>query len=176
MFYKTFFIVIIMWLLLLLQLVEAANITSIGYLVDSYCWNLPNRIALDGADLRTNPGAHTAHCMFDIPECKNNGYIMVKIPPAESQYQLEYTLSPSTNTFLQGYLQQQIASVGGARDDLYLNFTGFVTAGGKMQFLSFQDCPGGNCGAIINVPGSSTVMKQSFLFQVVVSIIFVVCY
>lgn len=142
---------------------QGANITSIGYLVDLYCWNLPNRLALDGADLKTNPGAHTAHCMFDIPECKNNGYIMVKIPQGQSQYQLEYALSSSTNKFLQGYLQQQIATVGGGRDDLYLNYTGFVNGAGQMQFYSFQDCPGGNCGAVINVPGNSVVWGVHFI-------------
>ena len=49
-----------------------------GFVVDYYCWLLPNRRGLDGAPLGTNPGAHSTHCMRDVPPCIANGYMIVE--------------------------------------------------------------------------------------------------
>jgi hypothetical protein len=71
-----------------------------------YCWNLPSSIALDGADLKTNPQDHTVHCLRDIPECRESGYaILKKINHGSSKrsttdtprYEIAYILDPTGN-------------------------------------------------------------------------------
>lgn len=52
--------------------------TYTGYLVDRFCWELPNHIALDGSDLLNKPQDHTWHCMSSIPACRENGYLLME--------------------------------------------------------------------------------------------------
>ena len=44
-----------------------------GYLSDVKCATSPNGIALDGANLATNPEKHTAACL-KMPSCEASGY------------------------------------------------------------------------------------------------------
>jgi hypothetical protein len=37
-----------------------------------------NHIGIDGSKLGTNPGSHSTHCMRDIPECIDGGYIILE--------------------------------------------------------------------------------------------------
>ena len=38
-------------------------VTYTGYLIDLFCWDMTNHIAVDGANLATNPAAHSVDCM-----------------------------------------------------------------------------------------------------------------
>ena len=44
-------------------IVESPVISYTGYLVDLFCWNMTDHIAVDGANLVTNPEKHTVGCM-----------------------------------------------------------------------------------------------------------------
>ena len=45
------------------SIVESTVISYTGFLVDLFCWDMPNHIAIDGANLATNPAAHSVHCL-----------------------------------------------------------------------------------------------------------------
>jgi hypothetical protein len=70
-----------------------------GVLVDVYCYELPNSLALDGAALRTNPQDHTVHCMRDVPQCSQNGYVLLanQGTDAEPNYVIKYKLDAIGN-------------------------------------------------------------------------------
>jgi hypothetical protein len=68
-----------------------------GYLTDIYCWELPGRVAIDGAEMLKRPDRHTVHCMVDIPECINSGYGVLDKPEGASEYTLKYKLDAAGN-------------------------------------------------------------------------------
>ena len=72
-----------------------------GFVVDYYCWMLPNRLGLDGALLGTNPGAHTTHCMRDIPACVAGGYIILQQKANGAYtYDLKYRFDSTGNDMM----------------------------------------------------------------------------
>ena len=68
-----------LFLLSLFELAIAGDIVQYnGYVVDYYCWLRNGRIGLDGAELGTDPGDHSTHCMRDVAPCIANGYMVVE--------------------------------------------------------------------------------------------------
>jgi len=63
-----------------------------GYLVDNLCWDMPNHIAIDGADLANDPAAHSHKCML-LPQCVASGYSIITPDPDTGVYQLWANLS-----------------------------------------------------------------------------------
>lgn len=83
----------------------AVDVTASGYVVDNLCWDrctasgkpYGNTCAPDKARLLTNPEEHTIHCMIDLPECKNSGFIMLE-KGADGVYTKKYEFDAATNT------------------------------------------------------------------------------
>eukprot|EP00931_Biecheleriopsis_adriatica_P053531 TRINITY_DN3134_c0_g1_i1.p1 TRINITY_DN3134_c0_g1~~TRINITY_DN3134_c0_g1_i1.p1 ORF type:complete len:212 (-),score=25.60 TRINITY_DN3134_c0_g1_i1:135-770(-) len=89
-------------LLLLLHvelLVVGTSFEYTGYVVDKYCWDRPGHRGIDGSQLGTNPGSHILHCLWEVPVCRDLGYVMLEelsSPAADgSTYALKYTLDDS---------------------------------------------------------------------------------
>merc|ERR1712113_533995 len=53
----------------------AANVT--GYVVDNYCWNKPNHVGIDGANLEFSPANHWLHCLT-LSFCIPDGYVLLE--------------------------------------------------------------------------------------------------
>jgi len=77
---------------------EGSNMVAVsGFLVDNYCWNKPNHLAIDGAKLGTAPQDHTVHCLRDVQECIDSGYAILEKPAGASEYQVKYKLDAVGN-------------------------------------------------------------------------------
>ena len=62
-----------------------------GYIVDNYCWNMPNHVGIDGTKLDTSPGSHYLHCLTCCG-CPRDGYTVLARTAAglyERRYQLD---------------------------------------------------------------------------------------
>lgn len=55
---------------------EAEEFT--GFVVDNYCWNKPGHRGNDGSQLGTAPEGHVLHCLWQVPQCKTQGYVMLE--------------------------------------------------------------------------------------------------
>lgn len=79
---------------------DQVSVTAI--LIDNYCWQLPNFIALDGANLKTRPQDHTVHCLRDIQECIDSGYALVTNinSPENPRYEILYLLDSKGNNLI----------------------------------------------------------------------------
>ena len=71
--------------------------TVSGYLVDIYCWDKPNHMAIDGANLETEPEKHTVHCLRDVQVCINGGYALLEKKAGALKYTLKYKLDATGN-------------------------------------------------------------------------------
>ena len=71
------------------------KISHSGYLIDLFCWGLEGHVALDGADLDTNPQAHSVHCMRDVQVCRDGGFGILRMDELSNSscgaYDLAYT-------------------------------------------------------------------------------------
>ena len=56
----------------------AQSITYTGYLVDIYCWNLPQHVGLDGTNLELRPEEHLLHCIADEAPCRSGLLLLEK--------------------------------------------------------------------------------------------------
>jgi len=63
--------------LLFLQSCIARQVSYEGYIVDNFCWDKPNHVAIDGSPLGTNPGQHILHCLFCC-SCPDNGFVILE--------------------------------------------------------------------------------------------------
>ena len=75
----------------------ATMVSFTGYLVDIFCWDKPNHLAIDGAKLDTEPEAHTVHCLRDIQRCIDSGYALLEKAAGASRYTLKYRLDAAGN-------------------------------------------------------------------------------
>jgi len=78
----------------------ALSETITGYLVDNFCWEMEDHIAIDGANLETNPGEHSVHCLKDIKSCVDSGYAIIvnEGTTANPSYERKYKLDSAGNT------------------------------------------------------------------------------
>mmetsp|Transcript_29615 Transcript_29615/g.48229 ORF Transcript_29615/g.48229 Transcript_29615/m.48229 type:complete len:177 (+) Transcript_29615:38-568(+) len=73
-------------------------ITVSGPLVDLYCWDTLQGIALDtGVQLRDDPFKHTVHCLVEVSVCRNSGFAIVHKPTGNTQYEVQYLLDEAGN-------------------------------------------------------------------------------
>ena len=80
---------------------EQLNFT--GYLIDLYCWNLPNHVALNGANLQFHPEQHTVKCL-SMKVCKETGYAVLA-PKGTDDYTVKYKFDENTNYNVESYLE-----------------------------------------------------------------------
>mmetsp|Transcript_55670 Transcript_55670/g.95885 ORF Transcript_55670/g.95885 Transcript_55670/m.95885 type:complete len:183 (-) Transcript_55670:208-756(-) len=78
------------------QILETRN-TFKGFLVDRYCWGLPGHIALDSANLETNPENHQVYCMRDVSVCRENGFGILQLDKNGELYSLNYVFDSEGN-------------------------------------------------------------------------------
>lgn len=83
---------------------RAGEVTHTGFLTDILCWELED--AVDGANMRTAPEAHTVHCMRDLQKCIDSGFGVLERPEGETDYQLKYRLDERGNQNALALLQQ----------------------------------------------------------------------
>ena len=99
-----------------------------GYLVDNYCWNMPNHIGLDATPLGTNPGGHILHCLF-LPQCLPTGWALLeKFAQADSDgymYGIKYQLDDAGDMLAKALVMAEHAR-GGDR-----SFNDQVTVSGR---------------------------------------------
>lgn len=88
----------------------AAKTTHTGYLTDIYCWERPNRIALDGAKMDTEPQKHTVHCLRDIQVCIDSGYGVLEKASGSDTYTLKYTFDAEGNKNVLALVQKTRAT------------------------------------------------------------------
>jgi len=76
-----------------------------GYLADQQCWDLPNHIGYDGANLNTDPNAHTTACVLLTACIGSNLYILQNQGTTDSPnwmpvYQLDYESHETASAWL----------------------------------------------------------------------------
>ena len=79
---------------------ESEEITVTGPLVDLYCWDNLNGIALDSngqTNLKDTPYLHTVHCLVEVGVCLNSGFAFVHKPNGATQYEIQYLLDDTGN-------------------------------------------------------------------------------
>ena len=76
---------------------KAQNVEYNGFIIDNYCWNLNVEAgapsALDRAELETRPGAHSLHCLRDVPVCTDWFFLAEK---HGSKYRPKFLLDESS--------------------------------------------------------------------------------
>ena len=78
-------------------------VTHTGFVVDLFCWDMPNHRAIDGSILDTNPEDHTVHCMRDIQDCRENGFaVLQKLD--DGTYDIAYRLDEAGNQAVLDYM------------------------------------------------------------------------
>ena len=116
----------------------AGTVTHTGYLVDLYCWDKPNHMAIDGANLGTEPEQHTVHCLRDVQRCIDGGYALLEKKAGATSYSLKYKLDATGNANILKLIKTtksianfQVTATGTASaDGLTLNGATFVEGGG----------------------------------------------
>lgn len=77
-----------------------------GFVIDFECWNKPNHIAIDGADLVTEPEKHTAHCLL-LSVCKKSGFFLYDTVGNSTTYTNVGTLDADGNNKMITYLESR---------------------------------------------------------------------
>jgi hypothetical protein len=118
-----------------------AALTGRGYLVDIYCLNRAGSIALDGANMITNPEDHTIHCLR-LTICKNSGFVYTsnKNPAsaAIASYSTDFTLDAASNTNAIAWLNTQPEW----DDDIFMEYTYTIVSGTTISVSAFALVPG----------------------------------
>ena len=116
----------------------AAAVTHTGFLIDLYCWDKPNHMAIDRANLGTEPEKHTVHCLRDVQVCIDGGYALLEKKAGATSYSLKYKLDATGNANILKLIKTtksianfQVTATGTASaDGLTLNGATFVEGGG----------------------------------------------
>lgn len=83
---------------LMIAKVSAEAVTVTGILVDKWCWNTLNGVALDtGANLVEDPTDHTVHCLVEVPRCRDSGFVIVYQKDGTGDYEIQYELDEPGN-------------------------------------------------------------------------------
>lgn len=83
--------------------------TFTGYIIDNFCWNRPNHVAIDGAHLETRPQDHYLHCLL-LRICKPDGYALLEEydDNGVTKYRIKYQLDAAGNAMAIQFFQDQI--------------------------------------------------------------------
>lgn len=102
-----------------------------GYITDILCWEraLQGNLALDGANMNTNPEEHTMHCLLDIASCIGSGYgLLGNVGTMEEpDYQLRYRFDAASNNKVLTWLQEIRPTHDAA--NVFVEVTGTVFGG-----------------------------------------------
>mmetsp|Transcript_12030 Transcript_12030/g.29426 ORF Transcript_12030/g.29426 Transcript_12030/m.29426 type:complete len:180 (+) Transcript_12030:171-710(+) len=104
--------------------VTEAQTTHTGFLIDVYCWDRSGHVALDGANLETEPERHTVHCMADIQSCRDSGFAVLAEKAGGGGYEIKYRLDAAGNTNALAYLDALKAAEGGNRNNVKVTVSG----------------------------------------------------
>ena len=98
------------------------TIKHTGYLIDILCWELEGHVAIDGANLVTNPQDHSIHCMRDIEACRARGHGILREKKTDCGYDLAYRFDEVGNQLALDYVDSStkidnvLVTVTGERD------------------------------------------------------------
>jgi len=120
----------------------------------------PHTQAIDGADLDTNPEAHSVHCMVDIADCRANGFGLLE-KKSDGSYDLKYKLDSAGNTKALEMLDALKAAEGGGRKNVLVHAEG--TVGSDGETLSISSIMAGTGEEGHEEPEAGEVMHMGFL-------------
>ena len=91
--------ILILYVVIIVAVTNAAEVAFTGYLIDIYCWDQPEHIGIDNARLGNSPEDHKVYCLRDIPACVNGGYAVLVEDDSISPYtyQIKYRLDSNGN-------------------------------------------------------------------------------
>lgn len=99
-----------------------------GYVVDSYCWDRPGHVGIDDSKLGTAPGTHWLHCLWAVPQCKDQGYVMLEplnsTAADGSTYDVKYRLDGVGNELVVKMAQTEQGRGGDRPFDEHVTITG----------------------------------------------------
>jgi len=104
-----------------------------GYLVDNFCWEMDNHIAIDGADLVNSPQDHSKECLL-LPECVASGYFLLtkkEDGTYDVTYDYYYNFTQEQNALALEYIQASTKE-----NDYYVRATGKNCAANGTVILS----------------------------------------
>jgi len=86
------------WFLVLLFFRASTGDVFVGPLVDKYCWETLDKIALDtGKSLSNRPLRHTVHCLVEEIACRSSGFVIVHKPDGADEYETLVELDDAGN-------------------------------------------------------------------------------
>jgi len=94
-------------------------VSHTGYLIDILCWEREGHIAIDGADLDTNPQDHSIHCMRDVEVCRSRGHGVLDVTEDGCGYDLAYRFDEIGNQLALDYVD-----VSAKTDNVVVTVTG----------------------------------------------------
>jgi len=97
-----------------------------AFIVDVLCWNLPNHIGLDSANLETSPEVHTLHCLWEVPKCRNSGFLLLE-KDSSGKYIKKYTLDTASNAKANILFESMFQRSGGALANIQVTVSGTLT-------------------------------------------------
>jgi hypothetical protein len=103
-----------------------------GYIVDKFCWDKPNHIAIDGSDLANDPKRHTLHCLWEVPQCRNSGYFLLELDSPTKKYVKKYTLDAASNTKAVALLEAMFKRDTGSGNNVKVTVSGTVSSAGVL--------------------------------------------
>jgi len=153
-------------LLCLCGMQGASSLKHSGYIIDLFCWDKPGHVAIDGADLDTNPGAHSVHCMVDIADCRANGFGLLEMN-SMGGYDLKYKFDADGNAKALEMLDALKAAEGGGRREVVVDAEGTLGSDGETLSLSSIRAAAGGSATTTPMPamgqllGSGVTIKSA---------------
>lgn len=110
----------------------AARVTVTGYLADNLCVN--RGVGLDGANMATNPSAHTMHCNL-LNICVNSGFCILTRATPTADYTCAYVLDAQGNNASVAWMRTQDYG----RADIRVTVIGDTNTAGRLNVASIID-------------------------------------
>jgi hypothetical protein len=106
-----------------------------GFLADRLCVERVN--AFDGANMITNPQAHTVHCLRDIKACVDSGFTVLIHTPGQTAYGPMYNFTANGNNMALNYLNGKDEDT----DNVIVTVNGTFLASGLFEITSLSAAP-----------------------------------
>ena len=112
---------------------QAEEVTVTGQLVDLYCWDTLNGVALDtGEDLKRYPTRHTVHCLVEVGVCKNSGFAIVNKAEGSELYTVSYLLDEPGNARAIELMEETPSRTRNQPTGFEITVTGMAKAGSNI--------------------------------------------
>eukprot|EP00630_Chrysocystis_fragilis_P011853 CAMPEP_0197411020 /NCGR_PEP_ID=MMETSP1165-20131217/31749_1 /TAXON_ID=284809 /ORGANISM="Chrysocystis fragilis, Strain CCMP3189" /LENGTH=1098 /DNA_ID=CAMNT_0042937531 /DNA_START=1 /DNA_END=3298 /DNA_ORIENTATION=+ len=135
-------------------LVETDYEVHEGFLIDLFCWERDGHVAIDGANLVTEPEAHTIHCMRDIQDCRDNGFGLVQDLDGDGMYNLTIVFDEDGNTAALAFLDSTNVT-----ENVVVRATGMPSTEDDMLLTSVSiDLVPQDCDAEVPAPTAADVV------------------